>query len=288
LYRTTDGGTTWEKLGAGIFDRGYLETMAFDPLDPTIIFAGGVYSDSGHGVTDAVHVSTDTGKTWKMLMMNSNQIGTSKVFYYGSSLYFGTSEGYLYQSDTRGRTWGMAMMLPSMIEWIFDGSTSAGGSAPYLKAYRAAGTSSVLAASQSGLYRLSGIGAASGIITGGFGDPFMNGGSGGIGGADDQKAYAGGDVKLYIWPNPFNPKVGSAMIRLGLPQSATKVNLKVFTLTGDLVVDSDIAGQLQGSTYHGWLWNGRNQNGEVCAPGLYFVIADVDGKILRQKAVIKY
>jgi hypothetical protein len=260
LFKSADGGTTWTKIGAGIFEKGYLETFAFDPLDTATLFTGGVYSDRGDGVMDAVHISTDSGRHWKTLLMNGSSIGSSKVFYYGSSLYLGNSEGYLYKSDDKGKAWGVAMMMPSMIEWVFSDTGTVSGSAPL---YRASGLASVYVGSQSGLLHVTGMGAASGI-TGGYGNPL----SSGVLGEGDSRPYAGSDVKLFSYPNPFDPSRGVPMtIRLGIGRDASRVTVRLYSLSGELVLDAD-ASSRTGGTFYGFTWNGTNQKGERVAPPL--------------------
>jgi len=43
-----------------------------------------------------------------------------------------------------------------------------------------------------------------------------------------------------------------------------------------------------GAMSHGVAWDGHNQSGKLCAPGLYFVVVDVDGAKVRNKIVIVY
>ncbi len=65
------------------------------------------------------------------------------------------------------------------------------------------------------------------------------------------------------YPNPFNPVT---TIRFALPQSGN-VTLKIFNLSGQLVrtlVSSEFA-----AGQHQIVWNGRNDNGEKVASGMY-------------------
>src|SRR5690348_5122006 len=53
-YISLDGGMSWRMFNL----RGVVSAFAFDPRDPTIIYAG----------NHALWKSTDTGKTWRMML----------------------------------------------------------------------------------------------------------------------------------------------------------------------------------------------------------------------------
>ena len=86
------------------------------------------------------------------------------------------------------------------------------------------------------------------------------------------------DIKVY--PNPFRPLKGhKGVIFNGL----TDAKIRIFTITGELIRE----GQVIGEGY--WLWDGKNENGEEVARGIYiYLITDNAGnKKVGKIAVIK-
>ncbi len=72
LYRSTDGGKTWEK-SLDISEHTGVSDIAFDPRDPDTIYAS-AYQRRRHvwtlidgGPESAIHKSTDGGKSWRKL-----------------------------------------------------------------------------------------------------------------------------------------------------------------------------------------------------------------------------
>jgi photosystem II stability/assembly factor-like uncharacterized protein len=281
LYKSTDSAQTWTKLGAGILDQGYLETIAFAADDTDIFWAGGVYSDPGNGTMDCVYVSTDGGKHFRTQLMNGQTINSSRIFFFDRFLYYGTSEGYLYKSDDKGQTWGVAMVFPAMLEWLIDDSSTTVSSSIRRAS---SSTGALYAGGQAGMYRVTGMGPASGFA-GGYGVPA---GSGGFGDVTDAGVYAGGAVKSYNYPNPFNPKKGGATtIKFSLPRAVSSVKAKLYSMSAQLVLDGDL-GSLSGGNSYTFTWDGRNKNGELCGPGLYFLVIDADGTRAKHKIVLVY
>src|SRR5438128_622220 len=66
VWRTIDGGTTWDNISDGFFG-GSIGAVAVSESDPNVIYVGGgektVRGNVSHG--DGVWKSTDAGKTWK-------------------------------------------------------------------------------------------------------------------------------------------------------------------------------------------------------------------------------
>jgi photosystem II stability/assembly factor-like uncharacterized protein len=61
IFKTTDFGKSWTKLGAGIPANDYVHAVRIDPRHPSLLFAG---------TEEGVYVSFDDGAQWKPLRMN--------------------------------------------------------------------------------------------------------------------------------------------------------------------------------------------------------------------------
>jgi len=73
LYKTTDGGVTWNKV-LDISENTGINNVVLDPRNPDIIYATSeqrrrhVYAKIGGGPESAVYKSKDAGKTWEKIM----------------------------------------------------------------------------------------------------------------------------------------------------------------------------------------------------------------------------
>ena len=118
VYRTTDGGATWQKVlfagpGVGISD------LAMDPQNPDIVFAATYryrrtpWSYSGGGSEDAIYKSMDGGVTWKRLTGHGlplkpvARIGLAIAPSEPNVVYavMGSNEGVVWRSEDQGESW---------------------------------------------------------------------------------------------------------------------------------------------------------------------------------------
>jgi photosystem II stability/assembly factor-like uncharacterized protein len=118
VYRTTDGGATWQKVlyvgpSVGIAD------LAMDPQNPQILFAAAYrfrrtpWSYSDGGPEDAIYKSVDQGETWKRLSGHGlpkkpvGRIGLAVAASSPNVVYaaMGSTEGVLWRSDDSGDHW---------------------------------------------------------------------------------------------------------------------------------------------------------------------------------------
>ncbi len=120
VYRTTDGGATWQKVlyispdvGAG--------DLAIDPVNPNVLYASTYrfrrtpWSLSDGGPDDAIYKSVDGGTTWTRLV--GHGLPTTPVGRIGLAVapsqhdrvfaVMGSSEGVLWRSDDAGANWTM-------------------------------------------------------------------------------------------------------------------------------------------------------------------------------------
>ena len=82
------------------------------------------------------------------------------------------------------------------------------------------------------------------------------------------------------YPNPFNPETWIPY-DLAAP---TQTEIKIYNVNGSLVRKIEMGHQTAGSyTYH---WDGRTENGELTASGIYFYTLKTDDFESTRKMVI--
>ncbi|MFC1500380.1 WD40/YVTN/BNR-like repeat-containing protein [Candidatus Zixiibacteriota bacterium] len=129
LYRTDDGGRTWERILFIDIDTGVVD-VAIDPGNPSIIYAATyqrqrrAYGFNGGGPGSGLWKSTDGGRNWVELTQglpdgDKGRIGISifrrdpRIVYvcveqgwqYNASTAYGERRAGVYRSDDRGETW---------------------------------------------------------------------------------------------------------------------------------------------------------------------------------------
>jgi hypothetical protein len=82
------------------------------------------------------------------------------------------------------------------------------------------------------------------------------------------------------FPNPFNP---TTTIRFALPRES-KVTLKVYNLLGAEI--TTLVDESRGAGFHIAVWDGRDQNGQPVASGIYLYQLIGDGVRLTQKMLM--
>jgi photosystem II stability/assembly factor-like uncharacterized protein len=122
VWRTTDGGTSWENISDGFFG-GSIGAVAVSESDPNVIYVGGgektVRGNVSHG--DGVWKSTDAGKTWKhMGLGDTRHIPRIRIHPKDPETVYAAALGHLYgpskergvfKSTDGGKTWKQVLFV---------------------------------------------------------------------------------------------------------------------------------------------------------------------------------
>lgn len=120
VWKTTDGGATWNALTDLALPNIAVNSLAFDPTNPNKIYAG---TGEGFGNFDAIrglgiYVTTDAGATWAALPSTVSTLGTVGNFSFVNDIvvsprnpqriYAATNNG-VFRSIDGGTTWSAAI-----------------------------------------------------------------------------------------------------------------------------------------------------------------------------------
>ncbi len=86
-----------------------------------------------------------------------------------------------------------------------------------------------------------------------------------------------------VFPNPFNP-IAYIPYSIGKDEGPADVSFRIYNSRGQLVFSKDVKNQNTGS--HQIEWHGKDNNGNACGTGLYFVRMNVGAKSYIRKAVL--
>ncbi len=83
---------------------------------------------------------------------------------------------------------------------------------------------------------------------------------------------------VYSWPNPGSPKNGQAIRITKLPFDKT-ITIKIYNIAGELVRTLDDGKEiLAGAGSKIATWDGKNEDGEYVASGIYAYVVDAEGE----------
>src|ERR671917_62388 len=118
VWKTTDGGVTWEPLGDQTFKTGSVGAVAVAESDPNVVYVGmgeqTLRGNLSHG--DGMYKSTDAGKTWKKLpgLDDTRHISRVRVHPRDPDLVYVAAIGHafgpneqrgIFRSKDGGKTW---------------------------------------------------------------------------------------------------------------------------------------------------------------------------------------
>ena len=81
IYRTVNGGTTWQRITAGLPDTAFARVVREDPVRKGLLFCG---------TESAVYVSFDAGDRWQSLQLNLPASSMRDLWVHGEDLVLGT------------------------------------------------------------------------------------------------------------------------------------------------------------------------------------------------------
>jgi photosystem II stability/assembly factor-like uncharacterized protein len=122
VWRTTDGGSSWENISDGFFG-GSIGAVAVSESDPNVIYVGGgektVRGNVSHG--DGVWKSTDAGKTWKHIGLgDTRHIPRIRIHPKDPETVYAAALGHLYgpnkergvfKSTDGGKNWKQVLFV---------------------------------------------------------------------------------------------------------------------------------------------------------------------------------
>ena len=105
--------------------------------------------------------------------------------------------------------------------------------------------------------------------------------------------YTGDEYKMWVYPNPFHPTATNPLnIKYRIPQAAgsVDVDIKLFTLTGELVRDTfgESDSQKTGGYVYMATWDAKNESGFDVADGIYLCTIKMgEETIIKKVALIR-
>jgi photosystem II stability/assembly factor-like uncharacterized protein len=140
VWKTTDGGVTWEPLGDQTFKTGSVGAIGVSESDPNVVYVGmgeeTLRGNLSHG--DGMYKSTDAGKTWKKLpgLDDTRHISRVRVHPGNPDLVYVAAIGHafgpneqrgVFRSKDGGKSWEKVLYrhpLAGAIDLTFDPSNA--------------------------------------------------------------------------------------------------------------------------------------------------------------------
>ncbi|MEK7765239.1 MAG: FlgD immunoglobulin-like domain containing protein [bacterium] len=100
---------------------------------------------------------------------------------------------------------------------------------------------------------------------------------------------AEGDDLIVDWNNPFNPLAGDVTkLRYVVREIPKSVTLRIYSITGGLVKTLEAERDAAPNAVQSVVWDGRNDEGEIVASGIYFAHMTTipEGTTITKKIVV--
>ena len=99
VFRSTDGGKTWNKVGNTVLNPYLTYVKCFAEDSDGNIYAGAGWEEPGYGV---LFISSDSGKTWKKTSLQN--VNVSDITIVNGTIYAATWRG-VFKSSDKGSSW---------------------------------------------------------------------------------------------------------------------------------------------------------------------------------------
>jgi len=247
IYMSSDAGSTWANYDHD--DDGisgdFVVSLAAQYLgDDFIIWAGTKPTEPGQ--VDAISMSADTGKTWQTFLVGYVGEGTWNFDFQDTTVWAATSAG-LFKSTDLGQHWSQY---------------TAGNGLPSSEVYSVAVIDSMVWGGT-----LDGLAFT---LDGGENWNFFR--------FSPPTSFLDA-VKTYAYPNPFSPSREELGVKIRYSlQADAVVTIKVYDWALDLVKTMHLGRVTpeEGGQELLEFWDGRNENGDVVANGVYFYQIETD------------
>jgi hypothetical protein len=126
-FRTTDGGTHWVGIGAGL-RASYVQAFAIDPVSTSTVYAG------TH--SEGVFKSTDSGATWTATSPDFPAFPVNAMAVDAAHALYVANDGGLYRSRDQGASWTDLQLWTPVSSVVVDpvsGTVYAGAAAGYYR-----------------------------------------------------------------------------------------------------------------------------------------------------------
>ena len=99
IYKSYDGGVTWDLSDGGTTTFRFIDSLAFDPANPSTLYAG--------GMGDGVYKTSDGGATWSPVStpIPNPEVRALAVFPGNPSTLYGATSDGLFKSGSGGLDW---------------------------------------------------------------------------------------------------------------------------------------------------------------------------------------